>query len=288
MHHEQDIRKMGGLKKYLPITWITSLIGSLALIGFPGMAGFFSKDAIIEAVHHSHVAGAHFAYACVLIGVFVTALYSFRMYFLVFHGKERMDHHTQEHLHETPAVVTGPLIALAIPSVLSGLILVGPMLFRDYFGEAIFVLPEHNVLEKIGEEFHGWFWMIVHGLTATPTWLAFSGVATAYYCYLLKPEIPARIAEQFQWLYQLLLRKYGFDEMNQFLFAGGARNAGDLLNRYGDQGVIDGLAVNGSARLVGYVAGVVRQVQSGYLYHYAFAMILGLLLMLGLFVYHLA
>jgi NADH-quinone oxidoreductase subunit L len=288
MHHEQDIRKMGGLKKYMPITWITSLIGSLALIGFPGMAGFFSKDAIIEAVHHSHVAGAQFAYACVLIGVFVTALYSFRMYFLVFHGKERMDHHTQEHLHETPAVVTGPLIALAVPSVLCGLILVGPMLFRDYFGEAIFVLPEHNVLEKIGEEFHGWFLMIVHGLTALPTWLAFGGVATAYYCYLLKPEIPARIAEQFQAVHQILLRKYGFDEFNQFLFAGGARNTGDLLNRYGDQGVIDGLAVNGSARLVGYVAGMVRQVQSGYLYHYAFAMILGLLLMLGLFVYHIA
>ncbi len=288
MHHEQDIRKMGGLRKYLPITWITSLIGSLALIGFPGMAGFFSKDAIIEAVRHSHVAGAHFAYACVLIGVFVTALYSFRMYFLVFHGKERMDHHTQEHLHETPAVVTGPLIALAIPSIISGLILVGPMLFRDYFGEAIFVLPEHNVLEKIGEEFHGWFWMVVHGLTALPTWLAFGGVATAYYCYLLKPEIPARIAEQFQGVHQILLRKYGFDELNQFLFAGGARHTGDLLYRYGDQGMIDGLAVNGSARFVGYVAGVVRQVQSGYLYHYAFAMILGLLLMLGLFVYHIA
>jgi NADH-quinone oxidoreductase subunit L len=287
MHHEQDIRKMGGLRKYMPITWITSLIGSLALIGFPGMSGFFSKDAIIEAVHHSHLPGAGFAYACVLIGVFVTALYSFRMYFLVFHGKERMDHHTQEHLHETPLVVTGPLMALALPSVVIGAMLVGPMLFHEYFGEAIFVLPEHNVLEKIGEEFHGWFWMVVHGLTALPTWFAFGGVATAYYLYLLKPELPERIASQFKVVYQILVSKYGFDEFNQAVFAGGARRAGDALSRYGDQGLIDGLAVNGSARLVGYVAGVVRQVQSGYLYHYAFAMILGLLLMLGLFVYHL-
>ncbi len=285
LHHEQDMRKMGGLYKYMPITWITSLIGSLALIGFPGMSGFFSKDAIIEAVHHSELPGAGLAYLAVLSGVFVTALYSFRLFFLVFHGKERIDHHTQEHLHESPRVVTVPLIMLAIPSVIIGAIYVGPMLFQGYFAEAIPVRPEHDVLSEIGRDYHGWWSFMLHGLGSAPFMLAMLGVATAWVCYIHRPELPALAVGRFKQIYTLLINKYGFDDFNDRVFAGGARSTGQMLWQVGDVTVIDGLLVNGSARAVGWFSGIARQLQSGYLYHYAFAMIIGLLAFIALFVY---
>jgi NADH-quinone oxidoreductase subunit L len=287
MHHEQDMRKMGGLWRHMPITWITSLIGSLALIGFPGTAGFFSKDAIIEAVQLSHTPGAQWAYWACLSGVFITALYSFRLVFMVFHGKPRMDHHTLEHLHESPAVVWVPLVALAVPSLVAGLIGAGPMVFGDYFGASILVRPEHDVLHHMAEHFHGVLPFIAHGLQQPPFWLAMSGVVVAWFLYLKQPSLPATIANAFKPLHTLLLNKYGFDRFNEWFFAGGARGTGSALWRWGDVAVIDGLLVNGSARLVGWFSGVMRQMQSGYLYHYAFAMIIGLLALLGVFVHHL-
>ncbi|VFM95756.1 MAG: NADH dehydrogenase subunit L [Candidatus Kentron sp. G] len=283
MHHDQDIRNMGGLRKYLPITWITSLIGSLALIGFPGFSGFFSKDAIIEAVHHSHLPGAGFAYVCVLAGVFVTAFYSFRMYFLVFHGKERMDEHTREHLHETPAVVTLPLILLAIPSVIIGWPFVESVLFGGYFGESIRVLPAHDVLGEMGKGFHDVAGFVLHGLMAWPFLLAMSGVVLAWFFYLKRPDIPETISRRLRIFHWTLLNNYGFDALYQRLFAGGTRGMGWLLWRVGDMGLIDGLLVNGSARTVGRASGIVRHVQTGLLYHYAFAMIIGVLLLLFVF-----
>jgi NADH-quinone oxidoreductase subunit L len=283
MHHEQDIRKMGGIRAYMPITYWTSLVGSLALIGFPGFSGFFSKDAIIEAVHHSHTPGAGFAYLCVLIGVFVTALYSFRMFFLVFHGRPRMDHHTLEHLHETPAVVTLPLILLAIPSVVVGAMYVGPVLFGDYFRGAIQVLPAHDVLGEMGAHYTGVLGFVAHGLAGLPVWLALGGLVTAWFLYLRRPDLPEAFRARLSWLYTVLERKYGFDDFNQVVFAGGARGLGGLLWRVGDVQLIDGLLVNGSARVVGWFSGVVRHLQSGYLYHYAFAIIIGLFVLLGWF-----
>ena len=281
MHHEQDIRNMGGLRKYMPITWITALIGSLALIGFPGFSGFFSKDAIIVAVGHSDLPGSDFAYFCVLIGVFVTALYTFRMYFLVFHGKERMDEPTREHLHETPLVVTLPLVLLAIPSVVIGWPYVESALFGGHFGNAIFVLtPEHNVLGEMQKEFHGASAMVTHGLLAAPFWLAMGGVLTAAVLYVWMPELPGMIANRLKLLYQALDAKYGFDRFNEIVFASGARGLGSLLWRVGDELLIDGLVINGSARAVGWFSGVVRHVQTGFLYHYAFAIIIGLVVLI--------
>ena len=285
LHHEQDMRKMGGLKRYMPITYWTTLIGSLALIGFPGFAGFFSKDAIIEAVGHSHLPGAGIAYAAVLSGVFITALYTFRLVFMVFHGQERFDDHTREHLHESPKVVTLPLIALAIPSVFAGAFFVGDMLFGEYFGSSIIVHPEHDVLGQLGADYHGVFAMVMHGLLQPPFWLAIGGVGVAWFCYLKRPHIPAKVAASLAMVRQVLLAKYGFDRFNDWFFAGGARGTGNLLWRAGDVALIDGLIVNGSARAVGWWAGVIRHIQSGYLYHYAFAMILGLLVLLGIFVH---
>jgi len=285
MHHEQDMRKMGGLRKYMPITWITSLIGSLALIGTPLFAGFYSKDSIIEAVAHSQIAGSGFAYFAVLTGVFVTALYSFRMYFLVFHGKERMDEHTREHLHETPPVVTIPLILLAIPSVIIGAIFMGDMIAGDFFREAIFVLPEHDALGEWAAGFHGWWAMALHAFVTGPFWLAAAGVFTAWFLYMKRPEIPGRIQARFQWLHTLLDNKYYADRFNEIVFAGGGRSLGQKLWRFGDVKLIDGLIVNGSAALVGWFAGRIRHVQTGYLYHYAFAMIIGVVVLLGLFVF---
>jgi NADH-quinone oxidoreductase subunit L len=287
MHHEQDMRQMGGLRKHMPITWITCLIGSLALIGFPGTSGFFSKDAIIEAVKASHTPGATLAYWACLSGVFITALYSFRLVFLVFHGKERMDHHTLEHLHESPAVVWVPLVALAVPSLVAGVLGAGPMLFGDYFGASIQVAKEHDVLAEMAHHWHGVVPFILHGMQQPPFFLAMSGVVVAWFLYLKQPELPARIAAAFSPIHRVLLAKYGFDRFNDWFFAGGARNTGSNLWRFGDVTVIDGWMVNGSARLVGWFSGVARQVQSGHLYHYAFAMILGLLALLGVFVHHL-
>ena len=283
MHHEQDIRKMGGLKKYMPITYWTALIGSLALIGFPGLSGFFSKDSIIEAVHASEIAGSGFAYFAVITGVFITALYSFRLFFLVFHGKERFDTHDGHVPHESPIMVTLPLILLAIPSVVVGY-LIGPMVFGDFFGNAIIVHADHDVLAHVAEEYHGVFGFILHGMTQLPFWLAMSGVATAYYLYMVRPDLPRKLQQRFQWLYKILDNKYGFDDFNQKVFAGGSRAIGQLLWKVGDQKIIDGAVVNGTAKTIGMVSKIVRQVQSGYLYHYAFAMIIGLYVLLTYFV----
>jgi NADH-quinone oxidoreductase subunit L len=284
MHHDQDIRNMGGLRKYMPVTWITFLVGTLALIGTPFFSGFYSKDTIIEAVHDSLVPGAGFAYWSVLLGVFVTALYSFRLYFIVFHGEPRMDHHTREHLHETPRVVTLPLVMLAIPSVLSGYWL-GPVVFGDYFAGAIHVAGAHDVLGELGEHYHGVLGFTLHAFAAPAVYLAAAGTATAWYVYMKNPAIAGRLASRFGGLYRLLVNKYYADDFNQAVFAGGARGVGRLLWKLGDSMIIDGLIVNGSARVVGWVAGVVRHVQSGYLYHYAFSMIIGLLLLLFWFVF---
>ena len=284
MHHEQDIRKMGGLRKYLPITYWTMLIGSLALIGFPGFAGFFSKDTIIEAVHASHIAGSGFAYVAVLSGVFITALYSFRLFFLVFHTEERFDEHTRSHLHEPPAVVTMPLVLLAIPSLVAGY-WIDPVVFGDYFGSAIFVSPAHDVVGHLAEEFHGAGAFILHGLMGPAFWLAMAGLGTAWFVYTQKPSIAEQLAQRFQLIYRMLVNKYGFDRFYEIFFAGGARGTGWTLWKLGDVLVIDGLLVNGSARLVGWLSGIVRHLQSGYLYHYAFSMIVGLLVMLSWFIW---
>ncbi len=281
LHHEQDIRNMGGLKKYLPVTYWTFLIGSLALIGFPGFSGFFSKDAIIEAVAISTIPGAGFAHAAVLGGVFITALYSFRLFFLVFHGKERMDAHARHHLHESPPVITIPLLLLAIPSVIVGAIYVGPMLFQGFFGSSIQVLPQHDVLRELAQEYHGVVDFIWHGLTGWPSWLAFAGIFTAWFFYLERPDLATAVKTRGSFIYNILVRKYGFDEFNDSFFSGGGRSFGRLLWQIGDVKVIDGFMVNGTARTIGWFSTIARQVQSGYLYHYAFAIIIGLLLLLG-------
>lgn len=297
MHHDQDIRNMGGLRKYMPITWITSLLGSLALIGTPLFSGFYSKDSIIEAVHASHLPGAGFAYFAVIVGVFVTAFYSFRMYFLVFHGKENFrhkpfpgehDHHDDEHghhephvPHESPWVVTAPLLLLAIPSVVIGFMTIQGMLYGDFFADAIFVNPEkHPAMEEMKNEFHGAVAMALHGLTSLPFWLALAGVVTAYVFYMVKPAIPAWIKSKFGFVYTLLENKYFFDWFNENVLAAGARLLGRGLWKGGDVGIIDGVLINGSARAVGAFASVVRVVQTGYLYWYALVMILGVILLM--------
>ena len=285
MHHEQDIRKMGGLRKYLPITYWTSVIGTLALIGFPGFSGFFSKDALIEAVHASTTPGHTLAYWAVLLGVFVTSLYSFRLLFVVFHGAERMDHHTKEHLHETPWVVTGPLIALAIPSVVIGWLTIGPVLFGGYFDGAIVNLEGQNPLEVVGEEFHGPAAFVQHGFSGLAVYLAAAGALVAWFLYLKRPDIPARLMGSFGALYTLLANKYYFDWFNENVIARAARGLGIVFWKAGDQALIDGAVVNGSARAVGLIAVVTRSLQSGYLYHYAFAMIVGLAALVGWLVY---
>jgi NADH-quinone oxidoreductase subunit L len=293
MHHEQDMRKMGGLRKYMPITYWTCVIGSLALIGFPGFSGFFSKDALIEAVHLSTLPAAGYGYWCVLVGVFVTAFYTFRLVFMTFHGKERFatdgghdahghgDHGHDDHHHggppkESPWVVTLPLVLLAIPSVVIGWPAIGALLFGDYFGNAVYVAPAHDVLHRLGEEFHGPWAFVLHGLASPILGLATAGVALAWYLYLKAPHLPDQLRERAGGLYTLLVNKYYFDAFNERFIAGGSRALGDLLWRGGDVAIIDGAAVNGSARVVGWLANAVRGVQSGYLYHYAFATIIGL------------
>ncbi|ABA59007.1 NADH dehydrogenase subunit L [Nitrosococcus oceani ATCC 19707] len=283
MHHEQDMRKMGGLKKYMPVTYWTAIIGALALIGFPGFSGFFSKDSIIEAVHASQLPGAGFAYAMVVSGVFVTAFYTFRMLFLTFHGEERMDQHTRAHLKESPAVVTVPLVLLAIPSVVAG-IFIEPILFGGFFGEAVMVSPAHNVLAAVSADFHGAMAFALHGFQGLPFILAMVGVVAAWYLYLKRPQLPKQLRSRFGLLYWALSNKYGFDRFNEIFFAGGARQAGRLLSQLGDRMLIDGFFVNGTARVVGVIAQITRYLQSGYLFHYAFAMILGLLFLIGSFV----
>jgi NADH-quinone oxidoreductase subunit L len=279
MHHDQDIRNMGGLRKYMPITYITMLIGSLALIGFPFFSGFYSKDTIIEAVHLSELPGANIAYWIVLGSVFVTALYSFRMFFLVFHTKERMDEHTRSHLHETPAVVWMPLVLLAIPSVVIGAWFAKP-LFAGFFGNAIFVLPEHNVMATLGHEYHGATQMALHGFQSLPFGLAMAGIVVAWLFYVQLPVLARLTRKLFAPIYFILVNKYGFDDFNQAVFAGGARGLGWLCWRLGDRALIDGVMVNGTAHSIGYFSKVVRHLQSGYVYHYAFAMITGLIFLL--------
>ena len=284
MHHDQDIRNMGGLRKYMPITWITFLLGSLALIGFPGFSGFFSKDAIIEAVHLSRVGGSGYASVLLTLGVFVTALYSFRLYFIVFHGKERMDEHTRHHLHETPAVVWVPLILLAIPSVFIGWMTMEAVLFGDWFKGVIHVAPQHDVLAQIGAHFHGQAGFVLHGMMAPPFWLAMGGLILAWYVYMKKPVLADYAMVRFSRAYRILDGKYGFDQFNMAVFAGGSRALGKLFWVTGDQGIIDGILINGSAQGVGRIAQRLRGIQTGYLYHYAIAMILGLVALMTIFV----
>ncbi|GLU35314.1 NADH-quinone oxidoreductase subunit L [Trinickia caryophylli] len=315
MHHDQDMRNMGGLRKYMPITWITSLVGSLALIGTPFFSGFYSKDSIIDAVGLSTLPGAGFAYFAVVASVFVTALYSFRMYFLVFHGEERFrhpkdfgnghgaesaahgaehghghdEHHHAHEPHETPWVVWVPLVLLAIPSVIIGAIAIGPMLYGDFFQhgvafeKVIFIGENHPALEEMTKEFHGWVAMGLHSVSALPLWLALAGVVTAWFLYLKRPDLPAVIRRAFGPIYTLLENKYYMDKINEVVFARGAVAIGRGLWKEGDVVVIDGV-VNGSARFIGWFASVIRFLQSGYIYHYAFAMIIGMLGLLTLFV----
>lgn len=285
LHHEQDMRKMGGLKKHMPVTYWTSLAGSLALIGFPGTAGFFSKDALIEAVGHSTIAGSGYAYFCVMVGVFVTALYTFRMFFLVFHGKERIDEDARHHLHESPSVVTLPLVMLAIPSILIGWPTIGPLLFGDFFGGAIFVLPAHNVLGELGADFHGPMAFFLHGLTSPVVYIALFGVVCAWYLYLQNPLLPKAIRDRFGFIYRLLVNKYYFDDFNEQILARGSRLLGQGLWRGGDVAIIDGVIVNGTANSIGRIAGFMRHLQSGYLYNYAFAMVIGMVVLVGWFIW---
>ena len=311
LHHEQDMRRMGGLAKYMPITAVTCWIGALALIGTPFFSGFYSKDAIIEALAESHRWGAGFAYWCVLLGVFVTSLYTFRLLFMTFHGPERFrdpapaaaapdaahDHahadepHDHGHTgdpHESPAVVTVPLVALAIPSVLIGALTVVPVLFGDYYGRSILVLPANNVVAKLAEEFPQpvWISFALHGLTAPPFWLAAAGAVTAWLFFLRNPAWADRTQQRFGWLYRLLTQKYYFDWVNEKVIAPLTRGIGIGLWKGGDEMLIDGAMVNGTAEGVTWFGSVLRLVQSGYLYSYAFWMMIGLALLLGWFLLH--
>jgi len=311
MHHDQDIRNMGGLRKYMPVTWLTSLIGSLALIGTPFFAGFYSKDSIIEAVKLSNIYGSGFAYFSVMAGVFITAFYSFRMYFLVFHGEERFgkaheghdhghavhdsdqddeeaspDHHhglaPGQKPHETPWVVTLPLVLLAIPSIFIGYMVIEPMLFGEFFKGAIVIdTKAHPVLEELARHFHGAFAMATHAVSTPVFWLAAAGVVSSWFFYLKQPGIPAAIKSACGPIYTVLENKYYFDRFNELVLAGGARLLGKGLWKGGDAGVIDGLIVGGSVRLIELIATLVRLFQSGHIYHYAFTMIVGVCALLS-------
>ena len=296
MHHEQDMRKMGGLGKYMPITAITCWIGGLALVATPFFSGFYSKDAIIEAVGASHLWGSSYAYWCVLLGAFITSLYTFRLLFMTFHGKERFREVQTEHghghghgdhgahePHESPLVVTLPLIALAIPSLLIGYLTVGQVLYGDYFGSAIQVLPSHDVLARMAADYHGPVELALRGFLGAPFWLALTGFGTAWLFFLKRPQLADAAAEKFGWLHRLLVEKYYFDWFNENVLARLARGVGLSLWKAGDQGLIDGAMVNGTANSVGWFGGVVRRVQSGYLYSYAFWIVIGLAALLGWF-----
>ena len=282
LHHEQDMRKMGGLAKYMPVTYVTVLIGALANAGFPPFAGFFSKDSIIEAVQLSHAFGAGFAWLMVLLGVFVGGFYSFRLVFYAFHGRARFDAHHPP--HESPLVVTVPLVLLAIPSVVSGWV-IGDVVFGGYFGSSIVISDAHPGVKEMAEEFHGVVPMMLHGLTSAPFWLALAGAAAAWYLYIARPEMAAVVRDKAGVLVRILDDKYGFDRFNDWFFAGGVRKFGTGLWRWGDVTVIDGLMVNGTAKLVGWFAGVVRWLQSGFIYHYAFVMIIGVSVLLTWFLF---
>ena len=309
MHHDQDIRNMGGLRKYMPITWITFLIGTLALVGTPFFSGFYSKEHIIEAAAASTVWGSGFAQYATLIGVFVTSLYSFRVYFLVFHGKERFDtsgghaHHAadthgdqahkdhaahQDHAHddhghhggtphESPWVVTLPLVLLAIPSVIAGAFLCDFLLFGGYFKDTIVVLAQHPAMATMAKTWHGWVAYSLHAFVTVPFWLMIAGAVVAWYCYLINPKVPAAIQSKLKLINCVLENKYFFDWFYEQVIARGSRMLGKGLWQKADRGLIDGLLVNGSAKVVGMIAAVTRRLQTGYIYHYAFAMIIGLM-----------
>jgi NADH-quinone oxidoreductase subunit L len=295
MHHEQDMRRMGGLRKYMPITYATVLIGAIANAGLPPFAGFFSKDSIIMAVQASQIPGATFAYLCALAAVFIGGLYSFRLVFLAFHGKERFreaahghghddhghGHHAVHEPHESPKVVTIPLILLAIPAIASGWV-IGSFLYGNWFGDAIVVDPAHGAMAQLKADFTGVFGMIAHGVVTLPFWLALSGAVLAWFLYIVRPDLPAVIKKKAGFLVTILEKKYGLDDFNEWFFAGGARGVGRGLWKGGDQALIDGVAVNGSARLVGWFAGVLRWLQSGHIYQYAFSMIIGVFVLLTL------
>jgi NADH-quinone oxidoreductase subunit L len=298
VHHNQDIRWMGGLRKYMPITWITSLLGSLALIGTPLFSGFYSKDSIIEAVHLSQLPGAAFANFAVLAGVFVTAFYSFRMYFLVFHGKERFDqnpdaHHDHDHgehahskPHESPWVVTLPLVLLAIPSVLIGYFTIEPMLYGVFFQDSIVIdAQKHGAMAQLAQLFQGPMHMAGHGFSLLPFWLALAGVALSYYMYMVNPALPAGIKRRVMPIYTLLENKYYLDWFNENILARGARLLGTGFWKFGDRALIDGALVNGSWKLVAWISSGVRKLQTGYLYHYALVMLLGIFVLMTYFVW---
>ncbi len=286
MHHEQDMRKMGGLRQRMPVTYWTALIGALALIGTPFFSGFYSKDALIDAVHASQRYGAGYAYWCVLLGVFVTALYTFRMIFMTFHGPERLDHQAREHFHDVGWDMKAPLVALAIPSLVIGYLTVEPVLFGGYFGGAIKVLEGNDVVGELKSEWHGPTAFALHAVAAAPAWLAALGVLTAWWYVLKRPQAADALRERFSGLYGLLVNKYYFDWFNENVLAPMARGLGVVLWRGGDEAVIDGALVNGSADAIGRLAGVTRLLQSGFLYSYAFWMIIGLAVSLGWFLIH--
>ncbi|MBX6393087.1 MAG: NADH-quinone oxidoreductase subunit L, partial [Burkholderiales bacterium] len=299
MHHEQDMRRMGGLRKYMPITYVAVLIGAIANAGLPPFAGFFSKETIVEAVHASNIPGAGFAYVLAAAGVFVSALYSFRLVFYAFHGKERFndpipgahDHGHGEHdhhpPHESPWVVTVPLMLLAVPSVLTGFLL-GDMVYGDFFGDAIhYNTDAHPAIATLASHFHGHWAMVLHAFTTLPFWLAVAGLVTAWYLYIVRPDLPGVLREKFTPIVRILENKYGFDDFNQKFFADGAVLIGKGLWKGGDVAVIDGAIVNGSAKAVGVLARVMRLFQTGFIYQYAFVMIIGVLVVLSLWLYRL-
>lgn len=282
-HHNQDMRKMGGLYKYMPITYITFLIGGLALSAIPPFAGFYSKDTIIDAVGMSTIPGAHYAYYCVLIGAFVTALYTFRAFFLTFHGKDNVPQEIKKHLHESPWVMTLPLILLAIPSVVIGFVLIQPLVYSQpgLLGNTIFIAPEHNVIAQLAPDFHGATAMALHSIFTAPFWLAIAGVIVAWVACIAVPVCADFCKTRFSWIYYILEKKYGFDDFNQIVLVRGTQRLGQFLLVVFDVKLIDHFFVNGTGRLIAWLSKVLRHLQTGYLYHYAFAMVIGLFVFLG-------
>jgi NADH-quinone oxidoreductase subunit L len=279
MHHEQDMRKMGGLAKRLPLTYICFLIGALSLAAIPPFAGFYSKDAIIEAVHVSNITGSHYAYWALVIGAFFTALYIFRALFMTFHGRSRIDHETASHVKESSWVVWLPLVILAIPAVILGFIWIKPMLFSSpgMLGDAIYVAPQNNVLAQMTSDFHGAWAMALQALTSLPFWFAILGIIVAWVCYVLKPGLPAKLVKHSKWIYFILINKYGFDTFNQWFFVRGTRTLAGFFYKILDKEVIDDGLVNGSGRAIQWLSVNLKRMQTGYLYHYALAMIIGVL-----------
>ncbi len=280
LHHQQDIRKMGGLRKKMPITYWTALIGTLALIGFPGFSGFYSKDMIIEAVHFSSLPFSDWVYVAVIAGVFITAFYSLRMFFLVFHGESRMDEHTSSHVKESSMSITLPLIALAIPSLAIGYFTIDPMLFNGWLDDAITVTANHTSMANLKQEFHGAGSMIPHALQTLPFWMMVGGIASAWVLTLYRAQWATWIQKKFHRTNYVLESLYGFDRFNDIVFVKGVKGLGNFLWKVSDSGLIDKIAVNGSARFIGFIGSVVRPIQTGYVYHYAFFMIVSLLIIL--------